>query len=521
MDAHGHLFVIQADLTRLAADAFLVPCDNHANVSGAWRPFVEPDQPAQPKENWFVPTDAQPGQRFTILPPRTIPDTQGPDAVWGRRVLVDTVGVQSIDEMIDNVLLAVEEAAKGLERHDGRVVPLIALPVMGVGQGRFRRQRATVVRRLVERLGDFVRGHSIDVVLVAQRASDYAAAQWAREQLTSDQTCWPVLSSDLLQLADDLGLKAANGELSLFIGAGASTPVGFPDWRTLLTELAGKELQFTAETDYPKLAESLHIANLENEVAGRFGTRKHALGHSLLVGLRTQAMVTTNYDPCLENAAEAIHGPDRLKVLARQLATGSRPWLLKIHGDLRKPETIVLRESQYQRLQNEWAALRGVVQSLMLTSHLLFVGFGFAESDFLAMSQAVQDVRKLASDTPLGKAGTAVQLVSTKGREDKYPDLAYHAIEANSVQDAARLLEIWLDRLAWRCQVAGRGRALFLLDPNYADGASEADKPLIETLGQLARSKDSWAESAGAQSVQELLTELGYRDQPETGVTAR
>lgn len=41
MTPQGHLFVVQADLSRIAADAFLIPCDSDVNMSGGWRPFVE------------------------------------------------------------------------------------------------------------------------------------------------------------------------------------------------------------------------------------------------------------------------------------------------------------------------------------------------------------------------------------------------------------------------------------------------------------------------------------------------
>ncbi len=78
--------------------------------------------------------------------------------------------------------------------------------------------------------------------------------------------------------------------------------MGFPDWKELLTELVGRELTFDADTDYPKLAQDLGIEDLNKKVAARFRTRKHALSHALLADLRTRAMVTTNYDPCLENA---------------------------------------------------------------------------------------------------------------------------------------------------------------------------------------------------------------------------
>ncbi|MFT3834578.1 MAG: SIR2 family protein [Micropruina sp.] len=166
-------------------------------------------------------------------------------------------------------------------------------------------------------------------------------------------------------------------------------------------------------------------------------------------------MVTTNYDPCLENAAAVIHVDPPLQVLARQLAVGGHPWLLKLHGDLEAPDTIVLTRDQYERLETEHRALRGLVQSLMLTSHLLFVGFGFADSDFLAMSEAVAKVRELAVDEHQStKVGTAIELRESPDR--KHEQLTYHhlAHADSDVSSAARLLEILLDRVAWRCQVS-------------------------------------------------------------------
>lgn len=83
--------------------------------------------------------------------------------------------------------------------------------------------------------------------------------------------------------------------------------------------------------------------------------------------------------------------------LGRGLAVDGHPWLLKPHDDIEAPDTIVLTRDQYTRLEKDHHALRGLVQSLMLTSHLLFVGFGFADDDFLRMSEAVAKVRKLAT----------------------------------------------------------------------------------------------------------------------------
>jgi len=304
--------------------------------------------------------------------------------------------------------------------------------------------------------------------------------------------------------------------LSIFAGAGVSQPVSFPDWRGLMLELSRRTdpaWVLPPDPNYPQIAEDLQITDLNATVAQRFRTRKHALGHALLADLRTPALVTTNYDPCLENAAAAIHVDPELRVLARQIAVGSHPWLLKLHGDAARPDTIVLTASQYQRLTTDLNALRGVVQSLMLTSHLLFVGFGFADDDFLAMSHAVRQVRALAdgpdADSPVG---TAIELRARPAdTRPKYTELEYQhfAPDDVSIPEAARLLEILLDRLAWRCQISGDVRASFLLHPDYQEDGGAADIELREALRTVSEVAQRHPDSAGYGAVRDLLRSLG------------
>ncbi len=191
MTLQGHLFVVQADLSRIAADAFLIPSDSDVNVSGSWRPFVEPGSEPRPSWDWFRPAGVTPTDGLAFLPdPTPHPNepagtgkkrSRMPDDVVGLRVLVDTVGVATIPAMVDRSISAVALAAAKARRHGGRSLPLVALPILGVGQGKFPGRRAEVVRELVGLLHEFVATHPIDVALVLQRTSDYAAAQWARK----------------------------------------------------------------------------------------------------------------------------------------------------------------------------------------------------------------------------------------------------------------------------------------------------------------------------------------------------
>ena len=53
-----------------------------------------------------------------------------------------------------------------------------------------------------------------------------------------------------------------------------------------------------------------------------------------------------------------------------------------VHGCISKPESIVLTRQDYLRYSDTNAALAGIVQSMLITSRMLFVGFSLADDNF-------------------------------------------------------------------------------------------------------------------------------------------
>jgi hypothetical protein len=255
-----------------------------------------------------------------------------------------------------------------------------------------------------------------------------------------------------------------------------------------------------------------------------FDVDRHALGHALLADLKVSQMVTTNYDPCLELALDSIHGEQNYSVLTRSLPVGGKPWLLKLHGDIRRPSSLVLTQSDYERLKGEGAALHGVVQSLMLTSHLVFVGFSLTDLDFAALAEEVRLVRSSSDDAqsgPLPPSGTALALCEEAlGSVDQIRALAMSG--EGDVASAARTLEVFLDRLSWRAMKNDNLAAEYLLDSRYYEGASEDDKTLREALGNFESAlSDAARRSSGWNRVEQTLTDLGFRredDDPPTSL---
>ena len=54
-------------------------------------------------------------------------------------------------------------------------------------------------------------------------------------------------------------------------------------------------------------------------------------------------------------------------------------WILKFHGTSSHPDTIILAREDYIDYEKHSDALTGILESLLITKHLLFVGFSLTD----------------------------------------------------------------------------------------------------------------------------------------------
>ncbi|TFV61519.1 hypothetical protein E4P42_01075 [Mycobacterium sp. PS03-16] len=500
----GHLFVAQGDLTRLACDSILIPCDSEGNVNAVWRPLLPPSlRPSRRNPGWLVLDSDLDDAGMAKLP-----------AADGRAVFafatVDVDRDATPEQVAQRTWAAVGRAATRVEAHGRRVRPLVGLPLPGTGHGGLSSHRGKVIGALLERFRSSP--VSADVALVLSDRRDFAAVQ---ERRNDDD--WSDLTEDLRGHADRLGGLAARQELALFIGAGVSVPVGLPDWWRLLNALAeeaGLEIPADEKDQYraakpivDKLGARYHEA-----VRRQLDTDKHAAGHALLANLGVRRMVTTNFDCCMENALARPVG--EFRVLTRRLAIGGAPWLLKINGDIQQPDSIVLTRDQLGKDPEERRALEGVVQSLLLTNHLLFVGFSLTDDNFLALAKAVSKVRQRAQDEAPSLPGTALALTADGLERAGYKELHMVAMNKTSREDGARTLEIFLDRLVWAAATRSDRASEYLLDDRYASGLSDPDSRLRDLLiGLVKNAGPEVRSSSGWQQVADCLRALGADDE--------
>jgi hypothetical protein len=516
----GHVFVVGADLTRLSCDDVLVPTDRSLRVTASWVPLLPPGAVEQQDDDGARVIGAWSGRERV----REVPGC-GERRAW----LVDTVdadGVRDGDRGLSWLLEGAREALAAVAGREvavpahGRARRLVGLPALGTGWGGAAGQRGALLQRLLPVLQEAAEEHGYDIALVLRRPSDLAAAQRVRR---AQRGGW-ALPEALRSLAEDLGERARAGELAVFLGAGVSAAAGLPTWERLLEELAGRAglddglraglSRLPPQDAAALLARALGRDELTAYVQERFGPGCYALAHALIAGLPVREFVTTNYDPLVELAAADIGRP--LRVLPFDEAAPGTPWLVKLHGDAAHPDSVVLTREQYLQFGDHRSALAGVLQSLLLTRHVLFVGTSMLDDDLIRIAHQVRSVLHVPDIATRRRSGTVLALREDPVRarlweQDVETVAMTGADELADVPpaEAARRLEVLLDLLG--C-LSSRPTG-YLLDPAYRGLLDEEETALSEALTHVADalvggSRQSWA----GHEVLRLLRELGHGD---------
>lgn len=532
----GHVFVVHGDLTHLACDEWLLPTDRELTLTDGWLPTLRDDAVRRgadgvPRLATQAP-DAFCTGRQRVLP---VPDElrctggTGSPVTRGRPWLLD-VGTDADAEpgwLVDGVR-AWLDAVGGADCRTERARPLLGLPLVGTGGGGAALKRDQVLAELLPALGEHADRHGVDVALVLNDVRDHAAAQDVRHRLGGSAGGlgpWD-LDKELVDAADELATCASDGDLSLFLGAGVSRAAGLPLWKDVVDELldaAGvddDERAAVTRLEVPDQAE--YVARrlgggdeLRTWVQERFAPRPHALAHALLATLPVRETVTTNWDALFEQAVGDTGR--RISVLPYDDPAGADTWLLKLHGDAGRGDDLVIRRSDYLRFGAEQSALAGVVQSLLFTRHMLFVGFSLVDENFIRIADEVTRIVDRYGGREDGgshRLGTTLGLHPDPAKRLLWPHLDHLVVAPDQADDRerARGLEVFLDLLSAR---VGRNQA-YLLDERYAGLLEPADRSLAEHLGRIAESGAELREATAWPQVERLLDALGHppRDIP-------
>lgn len=193
--------------------------------------------------------------------------------------------------------------------------------------------------------------------------------------------------------------RLARGKCVVFAGAGVSMAAKLPSWTSLLSELVA-ELKSSDSVEIDKLkswikqGKLLEVADHCQEKLGedrfrrflveRFGgTQEASHLHRQIARLPLPGVITTNYDKLFENAygGRLTVRTQADKTLA-SLPFDPAPFLLKAHGDIAQPETLILTARDYRRLIHSNPQFKSVFDWIQTGNAILFLGYSLSDPDF-------------------------------------------------------------------------------------------------------------------------------------------
>jgi hypothetical protein len=418
----GHVFVTMGDLLNFKSDAWLLPVDRRASPGTRWTKFLPGLADAIDADEYVQSIRDESAFAYAL---RMWPASSSIPVLTA----VPMTGITDADELLPRFRAFLEVATVAANKRrvtpaDQASPPVLATPFFGTGHGGGNIYRGAILKVLLKEAYRHADEAGVDIVFVLQDPAAFALAQQQRRE---GGTAWAALTPSLLAKGKELGEIARSGRLVPFMGAGISISAGAPTWSQLLGRLAGaaglsepekKALEELSNLDQAAVLRSYFEEKFPDTSDTRFGRtvseavnmKQYGLAPSLLACLPSSGAITLNYDTLFEKASKDAGSP-------RTVIPGEKPddataathkWLLKLHGSVDEPETIVLTRDDYLGYSATREALSALVKAHLITHHLLFVGFGLADDHF---HEIIHDVRRaLPAQESGGRFGSALML---------------------------------------------------------------------------------------------------------------
>jgi hypothetical protein len=193
-----------------------------------------------------------------------------------------------------------------------------------------------------------------------------------------------------------------NGSAAMFVGAGASQPAGFVNWKELLKEIAEElKLDVDRETDLVALAQYYwnHRGNRNrlNQILVEEFLKEHSptITHRKIATLPLHTVWTTNYDGLLEQAFK--EAGKRVDIKRRSSDFGitvrrASSTIYKMHGDKDEVAEAVLAKDDYETYNPKREVFTIALKGDLTLKTFLFIGISFTDPN---LSYILSRVRQL------------------------------------------------------------------------------------------------------------------------------
>lgn len=262
-----------------------------------------------------------------------------------------------------------------------------------------------------------------------------------------------------MDIPQELVQDLARGNAVLFAGAGLSTAAGLPGWVDLVRPLAEAvdnplppDPYITSDhlldaTQYYENAKGRHalISYLQEQLDTTL--QQPSPNHALLARLPVQTIFTTNYDDLIERSLQAAQRRYNPITRESQLPQWSkdRLQLVKLNGDLRQPDTIVITRNDYNTYFERHRLLVERLRSDLVTATFLFLGYSLTDPDFNLIFDEI--IYQLTAAAAAPRMSFAVMFGAPPLRLADLRRRGLHVINLDPGADRTAQLGEWLSSL--------------------------------------------------------------------------
>lgn len=510
-----HVFVTRADLTHLACHAWMCPTDRTLSVRPYWREHVTGLDAAIAD---FDDTEFRAGRRHASPAPNW--ELDQPLPVF---TAVPYSGFGSADELVEIIEEFIAIGAEAVRARESlgssparRPVPLLGMPIFGAQGGGGGKVLGDLIATILRSARRAAIRHGVDVALVVRDAKQLALAQRIRRERHDE--VWSALDDRLKDEAESLADAARSGHIVPFMGAGISMSAGAPSWghlverlgeRVGLTEDESQALQRRGMLDQAEILKGMYDSgdlDFGEAIKELVDMEHYGLAPTLLASLPLEQAITLNYDRLFEQASEDAGA--KCTVIPGDEGEDASRWLLKLHGSIDDPGTIVLTRDDYMGFDVNRSVLSALVKASLMTKRLVFVGFGLTDDHF---HQILHDVRQIAP-TKISKNAVALTLSKDvlddrawSGKITLVPMVTESGAESSS---AGRILEIFLDYVL----ALATDSRVYLLDETYSSQLTAEEQQIKSGLKRLSDSlAEVPADDASRVAVEAALADFDLR----------
>lgn len=222
------------------------------------------------------------------------------------------------------------------------------------------------------------------------------------------------MSKTTIEYLDLISDRLWNGQASLFVGAGFSKNAQLkdggklpPNWNELGDLFFEKARHRKPNSKDRAYANVLRLAEEVKCVYEKKGLSDLIIEsindnclepsdlHFQLLKYPWCDVFTTNYDTLLERTADQLHkqGGRTYTTIVEDAEIGSScsPFLMKLHGDVKRPKSIIITEEDYRTYPSSHQAMIGYIRHAIMMKTLVLIGFSGNDPNFIQWLGWVKD----------------------------------------------------------------------------------------------------------------------------------